>query len=418
VTGVTLDKASMTLILRAADTLTANVMPANAADKTVTWSSSNTGVAAVSAAGVVTAIGRGEAIITVRTADGDKTASCAVSVRFPSRGIFQPGKVSLTQYARTSLTVSVPNAASLKLSSSNSRVIAVEGNELVFVGTGKATVKAAYRLNNSSKAVTVARAITVKSKAESINVYVKGTARADATIARRGKVTLSAVIAPSDATNKAVTWSSSNKAIATVTGKGVVTGVKAGTAAITAKSKDGGYISRAVITVTPIYETSVKLNKGAVSLNKGKTFQLKATLSPSSTDFKAVKWSTGDASVATVSSKGLVRAVNTGTVTITVTSVNGRTAICRVTVKPQKVTAVKMSAAAAAQRAGTMIRLTATAAPSNADNRAVIWSTSNAAVATVDQSGNVSFLKPGKVTIRAIAADGSNKSAYRVFTVK
>ena len=81
VTGVTLDKTSLTMIEGDTQTLTATVSPSNATDKSVTWSSNNTSVATVSSSGVVTARVAGSAIITVKTTDGSKTATCAVTVK-------------------------------------------------------------------------------------------------------------------------------------------------------------------------------------------------------------------------------------------------------------------------------------------------------------------------------------------------
>lgn len=81
VTGVTLDKSSMIMTVGDSQTLTATVLPSNATNKLVSWSSNNTSVASVSSAGVVTAKSLGTAIITVRTNDSNKTATCSVTVR-------------------------------------------------------------------------------------------------------------------------------------------------------------------------------------------------------------------------------------------------------------------------------------------------------------------------------------------------
>lgn len=80
VTGVTLNKASTTLVVSATETLLATVAPANATNKNITWSSSNTAVATVTAAGVITAVAAGTATITATTQDGSKTAPCMVTV--------------------------------------------------------------------------------------------------------------------------------------------------------------------------------------------------------------------------------------------------------------------------------------------------------------------------------------------------
>ena len=107
VTGVSLNKTSMTLTEGDTETLTATVTPANATDKTVTWSSSNTSVATVSSTGVVTAVKAGSATITVTTKDGSKKATCAVTV---NAKVIHVTSVSLN---KTSLSLKVGDTENL-----------------------------------------------------------------------------------------------------------------------------------------------------------------------------------------------------------------------------------------------------------------------------------------------------------------
>ena len=90
VTGVSLDRTTLTLPKGVGQNLTATVTPSDAADKTVTWSSSNTSVATVSSSGFVKGVNPGTATITVRTNDGGKTATCSVTVGNP-----RPTKVEI-----------------------------------------------------------------------------------------------------------------------------------------------------------------------------------------------------------------------------------------------------------------------------------------------------------------------------------
>ena len=401
-------------------TLTPTMTPAAARDtaKAVTWKSSNTAVAAVNTAGIVTGIKAGSATITAvipLIGGSTETASCTITVKYPLVGSYQPKNIPSIAFKLTSIQVqAVPKGSNPKMTSSNTKVAVIEGNSIVFVGAGKTTIKTTYTLAGAKKATTVSKTITVKAKVEGIKLN-----KTAVTIARKAKVTLIPIITPSDATTKAVTWTSSNKKVATVSSKGVVTGVAGGAATITAKTKDGEKIAKAVINVTPIYETGIKLNKTSAGLAKGKTLQLKVTFIPSTTDFKTVKWTTSNQAIATVSATGLVKAGNMpGTCTITATSVNGKTAACKVTVLPQKVTSVKFVKVGATQPVGMSVKMMAIVVPVNADNTGVTWSTSNSAIATVDKNGNVKFLKAGKVTITAAAADGSNKAAKKTFTVK
>lgn len=143
---------------------------------------------------------------------------------------------------------------------------------------------------------------------------------------------LSATISPSNATNKAVTWTSSNTNIATVTGNGVVTAKAVGTAIITVKTNDGGKTAGCTVTIIqPV--TGVKLNKNELKLVKDQIETLSATITPSNATNKKLIWTTTDASVAKVSDNGLVTAVGKGRCKINASSSDGAfSASCTVTV--------------------------------------------------------------------------------------
>ena len=147
---------------------------------------------------------------------------------------------------------------------------------------------------------------------------------------------LAATIAPSTATDKTVTYSSSDKEVATVTNAGKVTAVKAGNADITVTTKDGNKTAKCTLTVTAkqIPVTGVTLDKSTLSLEVGATETLNATIAPSDASYKAVRLTSSDDAIATVDDKGLVTAVATGTTDITVESLmdGSKIAVCTLTV--------------------------------------------------------------------------------------
>ena len=150
---------------------------------------------------------------------------------------------------------------------------------------------------------------------------------------------LTATVAPSDATNKAVTWESNNTAAATVDANGKVTAVAAGEATITVKTKDGEKTAICTVTVkaATVAVTGVTLNKTELKLTTGDTETLTATVAPENATTKDVTWTTDNAAVATVTN-GVVTAVKAGTATITVTTADGGfTATCPVTVEAEEV---------------------------------------------------------------------------------
>ena len=135
--------------------------------------------------------------------------------------------------------------------------------------------------------------------------------------------------------SKAVTYKSSNKKVATVNAKGKITAKKKGKAVITVISKANKKktVKIKVTVGTPV--TKVKLNKTKANLNVGKSLTLKATVTPKKASSKAVVWKSSNKKVATVTSKGVVKAKKAGTVKITATAKDGsgKKATCKVTVK-------------------------------------------------------------------------------------
>ena len=145
--------------------------------------------------------------------------------------------------------------------------------------------------------------------------------------------TLAATVKPDNATNKAVVWSSSNEAVATVK-DGVVKAVKAGSATITVKTEDGGKTATCSVTVNEkVYPVeSVSLDKTSLTLTEGDEATLSATMKPDNATNKAVVWSSSNEAVATVKD-GVVKAVKAGSATITVkTEDGGKTATCKIEV--------------------------------------------------------------------------------------
>ena len=151
--------------------------------------------------------------------------------------------------------------------------------------------------------------------------------------------TLQAMLSPSNATNKEVTWESSDAGVAAVSKDGVVTAKKAGKATIVAKAADeSGKYASCVVTVTEEKKevTGVTLNKSSLNLGVGGSEVLSATVLPADATNKQVTWLSSTPSVATVSQSGVVTGVKEGTTQISVITAEGsKTAICSVTVSGQ-----------------------------------------------------------------------------------
>lgn len=221
--------------------------------------------------------------------------------------------------------------------------------------------------------------------------------------------------APGNVAQSGVTWASSNPGVATVDANGNLMGVSAGTAVITVTTDDGGHVAYCYVTVEPTPVTSVTID-GSTSVSVGGSTSLTVDYGGASA---TVSWTSSNPAVAIVDSDGNVTGVSAGTAVITVSVTdslgNTRTANCVVTVSANLVTSIEMQETMSLQVGGSGI-LTAEVGPVTADNRDVIWSTSNSNVAIV-VNGTVTAVGPGTAIITATAADGSGVSANCVVTV-
>ncbi|MBE6824995.1 MAG: hypothetical protein E7513_06585 [Ruminococcaceae bacterium] len=228
--------------------------------------------------------------------------------------------------------------------------------------------------------------------------------------------TLSTTIKPTDATDKTITWKSSNTNVAKVSSSGKVTSVGIGTATITATSSNGKS-AKATVTVKSKGATAVSLSSTSFTLKgKGATKTLTATMSPSTTTDK-VSWKTSNSKVATVSD-GKVTAVAKGTATITATTTSGKKATANVTVSIIPATKVKLSATSCTLSSkGATKTITATMTPSNTTDK-ITWSSSNKSVATVSTSGKITAVANGTAKITAKATSGKTATVNVTCSIK
>lgn len=227
--------------------------------------------------------------------------------------------------------------------------------------------------------------------------------------------TLKATIEPEEATNKNVTWSSSDDTTVTVE-DGVVTGKKVGTATITAETSNGLKATAEVI-VKEIAVTKVTLSETTATMTIGGELELTATIEPKNATDQRLTWSSSDTGVATVDSNGKVTAKAAGTATITATAASGITAACEITVSDEviEVTAVTLDRTKATVKVGKSLQLTATIEPSGATDQKLEWTSSDSDIAIVTD-GRVTGVAPGDVTITVKTTNG--KTATCTITVE
>ncbi len=210
---------------------------------------------------------------------------------------------------------------------------------------------------------------------------------------------LSVSFNPADAgEGRTVTWTSGNTSVATVDADGKVTAVKPGSATITAKC--GSFSKTCKVTVKAPLE-SITLSEAEVTLNKGNTKSLSVTYNPAdTTDSKTITWSSDNTDVATVNSYGKITAKAPGTATITA-KVGDKTATCKVTVVVP-MTGISLNKTSITMGKNDTLQLEVTYKPADTtDNKTVVWTSDNEAVASVDANGKVTTGTTGKAVITA-----------------
>lgn len=386
----------------------------DAADKdSITWSSSNEACATVTQTGLVTGKSLGKVNIYATDANGIK-GYCVLTVSERVAEI-KPESAALalsagdTAVLKYQLLPADAYSTGVTFSSSKPSVATVNANGVVTaVGGGTAVITVASKDNAAIKAectITVTMGVSgVSLNAASASMYT-GESK-----------TLTATVAPSDATNKNVTWSSSNTAVATVSSKGVVKAIKSGTAVITVTTVSGAKTATCKITVKA-HVSGVSVSPEEAVLYVGDTKALTAAVTPADADNKAVTWKSSNTSVATVDAKGVVKAIKNGTAVITVTtSDSSKTDTCKITVKT-RVGGLTVSPSSLVMYKGESKNLSATVTPADASDKTLLWSSSDAAVASVSGSGVVLALKNGTAVITVSTADKSKTDTCSV-TVK
>lgn len=215
-------------------------------------------------------------------------------------------------------------------------------------------------------------------------------------LAKKGNTcTLKATVYPTNAKNKKVSWKASNKNI-TVNQNGKVTAKKLGTSKIKVTAKDGSKKSATVLVVVGKKVKKITLNKTSVTLNNNRTYKLKKSISNKNAVYKAVQWKSTNTKIATVNSNGVVKGLKRGSCYIVATAKDGskKSAKCKVTVR-QLVT--KLSYNKKTQKTsvdvGKTIKFNVVVSPSNANNKGLVFSTSNKKVATVNSNGSKKVIK-------------------------
>ena len=350
VDSVTISPNVLNLKVGESSSLTYNISPSNADIKSTEWSSSNTGVVSVDKDGKVSAVGIGTANVVIKVVGQDNSeASDSIVVNV------------ISQYTSVN-SVTLVDANNNTLSNSMNLNIGEEVTIKFLINPSNVTLKETNWTNSDSSKVSMKDSvgyalikgievgssdieITVKDydgnvKTDSVKVNVINSNQpvlvssialspTSVTLNPNGTYKFNVTVSPSNATNKGVTWSSSNTNVVSVDQNGNIKALKDGTAKIRVTAKDGsGKYAEASVTVesskpTNILVTGVSLNASTVKMYVGQSYQLIHTIKPSSATNKGVTWSSSNTNVVSVSN-GKIVGKSSGKARITVTTNDGR----------------------------------------------------------------------------------------------
>lgn len=375
----------------------------------VKWSSSDSNIVSVSD-GRVVAKNIGKAFITATdTNDGSKTI-CIVEV---INNYIPITSIKMNSYKETILLnetkslqviISPSNASNQNLVyyTSNPDIVSITPKGEI---TGKKVGISYITITAPGTNINISMSVSVSDKIPLTSISLPSSI----TINELSTYTLTPTYTPSNATDKKITWKSSDESIATVSSNGLVTAKKPGTAEIRVISNDGGHVATTKITVKAISKElkSISLNKTSLTLEVGSEETLTVSYNPTYAENKKITWESSDKSIATVSSDGLITAKKPGTVTIKATSLEGsKEATCELTVISPPIESIKFEEEAKTIYVGDKTTLKTISTPENTSINNPIWTSSDESVATIS-AGIITAVSPGTTIITISNEDGT-----------
>ena len=437
ISGISFYQKNISIAVGYTHTLSYSITPKNASVSDLSFTSSDSSVAIVDQQGVVKGLKEGNAIITVSSLNGIIKDTAYVTVyKKGATTIVDGDPIKTNNYPKTIkldntelnlklgttsqviATVSPSDAnQSISWFSSNSRIATVDSNGLIrAVGIGTTTIiaRTVNDLTASVKVTVGDYSLGVKNIMITTNYIVLPVGSAKQLVV---------AFTPANASNKTITWSSSDPNVATVDSSGNVKAISAGSAIIKATAADGGYTDTATIEVTSnrneIDEKTISFSESSYTVGVNGTISLTPIITPSNATFKSVHFTSSDSSIATVDDNGVVKGIKEGTVKITAeTYHNHLKATTTVIVKYIPVSSVKLNVSSEVTlRKGATIALVATVLPSNASDKTVTYKSDNPSIATIDNNGIVTGKGVGRTTI-TITSNGGGTPATTIINVK
>lgn len=399
-TGISLNKSTLSLNKGETATITASKVPVDATDSTpITFSSSNEAIATVDEKGVVTAVSNGETTITATC--GAFTATCKVTVENLLTGLkIDKTLVTIDKDQTIQLNVQkepidTSNTDAIVWKSSDEKIATVDENGLVTgIGNGKTTIIA------SCGSFEVTCEVTVLVHIESIQIT-----NGDITLYKGQSEDLNVNFNPTDfSDSRTLIWSTDNEDVVLLS-NGTVTAKNVGTATITAETVNGKK-SSIIVTVPEVKADTLTLNKNITTIEKGENETLIATILPeNTTDDTTIVWTVDNEDIINVDENGTVTAIAPGTAVVTAKSGNLEDT-CTVTVNStlQSIVLNKNNIELEAGTIADALVVTLNPLDATIENTEIKWESLNPAVATIDENGVVTAIAPGTAIVRATLA--------------
>ena len=440
VSSIALSPTSVTLNPNGTYKFNVTVSPSNATNKGVIWSS-NTNVVSVDQNGNIKALKDGMAKIRVTAKDGSgKYAEANVTVESS-----KPTNILVTGVSLNASTVKMYVGQSYQLihtikpsnatnkgviwSSNDTNVVSVDQNgNIKALKDGMAKIRVTAK-DGSGK---YAEANVTVESSKPTNILVTGVSLNASTVKMYvgQSYQLIHTIKPSNATNKGVTWSSSNTNVVSVS-NGKIVGKSSGKARITVTTNDGRYSAYTDVTVInrpssnsssnsssssssgSSISSSIDIVKDMIELNKGSEEKLEYKLSQDLTD-SIIIWKSSNTDVAVVKN-GIVTAISDGEATITAT-INGKDIkdTCKVIVKKLDLTGIVFEDESLSISVGKTLKLTLNALPSGADLPSLKWDVDNIEILSVSDEGVIKGINVGEAVVTVSSMDGKYSASINI----
>ncbi len=406
--------------------LTIETDPFDIDKDTLTWQSTNNTIAEADKDGNIIANGVGSCTIKVYADDGsDVYGYCAVTVTQRVQN-FAFKDAPKTMKAGEQITVvanMIPLSATNKIlrwTSSDKTVATVsQKGTVTAVGNGKCTITA--KTVDGSEVVKSFE-VECKGKTTPAKENIKVTSVSTATIRKivreNTSFKMETTVSPSNASNKDLTYTTSNSKVATVDENGNVYAVGKGNCVIYASTKDGSNLRAGCVVTVEENAKSVQFTRKSVICRIDETVDLKPTVVPQRTALPDVVYRSTNPNVATVDKNGVITALAKGNCQIICISADGMKVYDKSNiVVGQPVHSIKIHGNDTVYL-GSVTTLSARIFPFDADSKEVTWSSSDNSIATVSSNGTVHGLSEGEVTITCRAKDGSEVVATKQLTVE